>query len=300
MNFGVDLGLVTGWLRNQGLEIALIVFGSILLHRAVAKFSRIWTEKLNSEQEEQGLLVRSEESKYRHSLIQVAAYIIIGVIYIVGVTMVVERIFNIPITALVAPATVLGAALGFGAQRIVQDFLAGFFIITEKQYGYGDIVEIDAAGSIAAGTVEDVTLRVTKVRTLDGEVVTVPNGQIIKATNQSRDWARSIVDIPVPNTVDINFATGILQTIASEIAEDSEVSDYILDEPTVMGVQHIALEQTTVRLLIRTLPGMQWTVARRVRAIVQQRFREKGIRFDPEALMALRVGMIGGRENQQQ
>lgn len=296
MNFGIEIGVVGGWFRNQGLEIALIALGSVLLHRAVAKVSRVWTEKLDAEQQEQALLVRSEESKYRHSLIQVAAYVLIGVIYIVAAAMIAERIFNIPITALIAPATVLGAALGFGAQRIVQDFLAGFFIITERQYGYGDIVEIDAAGSIAAGTVEDVTLRVTKVRTLDGEVVTVPNGQIIKATNQSRDWARSIIDIPVPNTVDTSFAAGVLQQVASGLTGDSEVSKYILDEPTLMGVQHMALEQTTLRLLIRTLPGMQWTVARHVRALVQARFREEGIKFDPEALMALRAGMVGGTE----
>lgn len=294
MAFGTGFDIILAWFRNQGLEIVLIILGALLFHRAISKIARIWTEKLNADQEQRDLLVRSEESKHRHSLIQVGAYIIIGVIYIVAVTMIIERAFNIPITALVAPATVAGAALGFGAQRIVQDFLAGFFIITERQYGYGDIVEIDAAGSIAAGTVEDVTLRVTKVRTLDGEVVTVPNGQIIKATNQSRDWARSIVDIPVPNTVDTNFATELLHQIAAELTDDDEVAQYILDEPTVMGVQQLALEQTTLRLLIRTLPGMQWVVARRVRALVQRRFREEGITFDPEALMALRAGLMRG------
>ncbi len=84
----------------------------------------------------------------------------------------------------------LGAAFGFGAQRIVQDLLSGFFIITEKQYGFGDLVELTVATGTAVGTVEDVTLRVTKLRTSDGEVVTVPNGQIVKSLNQSRDWGR--------------------------------------------------------------------------------------------------------------
>ena len=99
-----------------------------------------------------------------------------------------------------APATVLGAALGFGAQRVVQDILAGFFIITERQYGFGDTVRLAITGSSedAEGIIEDVTLRVTRMRNSDGEVITVPNGQIVKATNLSKDWARAVIDVPVP------------------------------------------------------------------------------------------------------
>ena len=103
---------------------------------------------------------------------------------------------------LVAPAAVLGAALGFGAQRVVQDLLSGFFVITEKQYGFGDLVALTVAGiaAPAEGTVEDVTLRVTKLRSSDGEVFTIPNGQIVKTMNLSKDWARAVIDIPVPTT----------------------------------------------------------------------------------------------------
>ena len=94
----------------------------------------------------------------------------------------------------------LGAALGFGAQRMVQDMLSGFFIITEKQYGFGDLVQLSMAAVTddALGTVEDVTLRVTKLRSTEGEMITIPNGLIVKSLNLSKDWARSVVDIPVP------------------------------------------------------------------------------------------------------
>src|SRR3954452_25059496 len=96
---------------------------------------------------------------------------------------------GLPLGSLVAPAAVLGAALGFGAQRIVQDLLSGFFIITERQYGFGDLVQLTiGASNEAVGTVEDVTLRVTKLRTSDGEMFTVPNGQIVKSLNLSKDW----------------------------------------------------------------------------------------------------------------
>ena len=92
--------------------------------------------------------------------------------------------------------------MGFGAQRIVQDLLSGFFIITEKQYGFGDLVELAISGVAddARGTVEDVTLRVTKLRSSEGEMFTIPNGQIVKALNLSKDWARAVVDIPVPTS----------------------------------------------------------------------------------------------------
>ncbi|MDZ4232841.1 MAG: mechanosensitive ion channel [Dietzia sp.] len=186
----------------------------------------------------------------------------------------------------------LGAALGFGAQKIVQDFLAGFFVLAERQYGYGDIVELTTATGVTAGTVEDVTLRITRLRTLDGEAVIVPNGQIVTAINQSQDWARAIIDVPVPNNADMDKANEVLAQVCREITDDERVGQYVLDEPTVMGVQSIRLEQTVIRLLARTKPGMQWEVGRRMRAVILRRFRAEGIVLEPEALAAIRAGML--------
>jgi len=136
----------------------------------------------------------------------------------------------------VAPAAVLGAALGFGAQRIVQDLLSGFFIITEKQYGFGDLVALTVTGGgDAQGTVEDVTLRVTKLRTSDGEVFTVPNGQIVKSLNLSKDWARAVVDIPVPATADINRVNEVLRDVSTTASRADGLPDLLLDEPQLMG-----------------------------------------------------------------
>src|SRR5699024_257636 len=230
-------------------------------------------------------------SKHLHSLVQVLSYVAVGVLYVVFGIQILLR-FGVNLVTLVAPATVLGAALGFGAQRIVQDFLAGFFALAERQYGYGDIVELTTSTGSAAGTVEDVTLRVTRLRTLDGEAVIVPNGQIVTAVNQSQDWARAIVDVPVPNTADMDQAHDILADVCRSIVDDPEVGVYILDEPSVMGVQTIKLEQTVLRLLARTKPGMQWEVGRRMRAVILRRFRKEGIVLEPEAMAAIRAGMV--------
>ncbi len=122
---------------------------------------------------------------------------------------------------------------------MVQDILAGFFIITERQYGFGDTVQIAITGSgtDAEGVIEDVTLRVTRMRNADGEVITVPNGQIVKAVNLSKDWARAVVDVPIPASADINRVNDILHRVGVDAYEDKSLRPLLLDTPSVMGVE---------------------------------------------------------------
>ena len=287
--FRTDFSGVLAWLSNDGLEVVLLVLGAALMTRAIGKVARMWTGRIDARNADRELW--SEESKHLHSLVQVVSYVAVGMLYILFGIQILLR-FGVNLVTLVAPATVLGAALGFGAQKIVQDFLAGFFVLAERQYGYGDIVELTTATGVAAGTIEDVTLRVTRLRTLDGEAVIVPNGQIVTAINQSQDWARAIIDVPVPNNADMDKAHEVLAEVCRDIVHDDRVGEYVLDEPSVMGVQSIKLEQTVIRLLARTKPGMQWEVGRRMRAVILRRFRQEGIVLEPEALAAIRAGML--------
>jgi moderate conductance mechanosensitive channel len=184
-----------------------------------------------------------------------------------------------PVGSLVAPAAVLGAALGFGAQRIVQDLLSGFFIITERQYGFGDLVALTVSGAQkeARGTVEDVTLRVTKLRNSEGEMSTIPNGQIVKAQNLSKDWAQAVVDIPVSVTADLNAINDMLRDVSSAAMDDESLCDLLLDEPSLMGVESIEVDTVNIRMVARTLPGKQFEVGRRIRAMVVRALRDAGI-----------------------
>lgn len=289
MRFRADFSGILTWLSNQGLEVVLLVLGAALMTRVIAKIARMWTGRIDSRHVDEEYW--SEESKHLHSLIQVFSYVAVGVLYVlVGIQILLR--FGVNLVTLVAPATVLGAALGFGAQKIVQDFLSGFFILAERQYAYGDIVELTTSTGVTSGTVEDVTLRITRLRNLDGEAVIVPNGQIVTAINQSQDWARAVIDVPVPNNADMDKAHEVLAQVCRDIIEDDRVGEYILDEPTVMGVQSIRLEQTVIRLLARTKPGMQWEVGRRMRAVILRRFRAEGINLDPDGLAAIRAGML--------
>jgi moderate conductance mechanosensitive channel len=275
------------WLSGRGLEVVLIILGSVLLARFVSWIGGRITDRIDARYTGGDALVRSEAAKHRHSLTQVLTWAAVVLIYSIAVFFVLDRL-GVPVTGLVAPATVLGVGLGFGAQRIVGDVLAGFFIITERQYGFGDVVAIQVLGGMdpASGTVEDVTLRVTRVRSADGEVVTVPNGQIVKVVNLSRDWARAVVDVPVPTSVDINRVNEVLREVGRDAFRDPALRPLLLDPPSVMGVESLDLEQVNVRVVARTLPGKQFEVGRDLRARVVQAFRDQGMKVPTAAGVA--------------
>jgi len=269
------------WLRGSGLEIVLLVLGALLLTRFATWLKAIITERIDANARESDALVRSEAAKHRQALAQVLTWAALVIVYCVAAIQIIERL-GVPITGLVAPAAVVGVALGFGAQRLVQDLLAGFFIIAERQYGFGDIISIAIPGIPAGviGTVEDVTLRMTKVRTPDGEVIITPNGQIVQLTNLSRDWARAVVDVPFPLTVDIGRASEVLREVGREVYADPNLHPQLLDTPSVMGVESIEVDQMHVRVVARTLPGRQFLVGRALRGRIAAALRREGIHVD--------------------
>ncbi len=271
------------WLSTNGLLIALTVLGAVIIARFASWVGNRITRNIDEKYQESDDLVRSEASKHRHSVAQVVRWVVITFIYIVA-TLKVFDYLQLPIGSLVAPATVLGAALGFGAQRIVQDILAGFFIITERQYGFGDTVQISVTGSAqdAVGTIENVTLRVTRLRNSAGEVIIVPNGQINKAINLSKDWARAVIDVPVPVTADISEVNEILHDVGVAAYKDSKLRELLLDEPSVMGVESLEVDQVSIRVVARTLPGKQFQVGRALRARIAAALRRKGITVTPQ------------------
>jgi small-conductance mechanosensitive channel len=269
---------ITDWMRSSGLEIVLLLVGAMLFGRFAAFLRDRVTTKIDSGFQTSDALVRTEAAKHRHALAQVVTWVVLTIVYVL-VGMEVLRRLGFAVTGLVAPAAVLGAALGFGAQRIVQDILAGFFLITERQYGFGDVVQISVTGSaeVAEGTVEDVTLRITTLRNSDGEVIIVPNGQIVKVTNLSKDWARAAIDVPVSAQADITKINEILHEVCQKAYHDQRLNPLLLDEPSVMGVEDLSLEVMNIRMVARTLPGKQFEVGRELRVRVAAALRKEGI-----------------------
>ena len=271
---------VTGWLRSSGLEIVMIVLAAVLAARFANWLEERITTRIDAGSRTDDALVRSEAAKHRHAVAQVLTWLSVVVVYCVTAVLVVQRL-GIPISGLVAPATVAGVALGFGAQRVVQDLLAGFFLIAERQYGFGDVVRISPLGSDTGvtGTVEDLTLRITRLRSANGEVVVVPNGQIVQVTNLSRDWARAAVDVPLPDSVDVAQVNAVLREVGVQALEDPVLRPLLLDTPTVMGVESLEVGELNVRVVARTLPGKQFEVGRALRERIAVAFRSQGVRL---------------------
>jgi small conductance mechanosensitive channel len=271
-------GNVGVWILTKGLRILMWLLASLLIARFISWASQKFMRRLDEGIVERDALVRDEATKHRQAVASVISWVAIAILYVV-VAVEVTDILAIPVGSLVAPAAVLGAALGFGAQRIVQDLLSGFFIITEKQYGFGDLVALTISGvaNDARGTVEDVTLRVTKLRSSDGEVYTIPNGQIVKSVNLSKDWARAVVDVPVPATADLNEVNDVLHRVCETAVNESGLRELLLDEPSLMGVENIERDTVVLRMVARTLPGKQFEAGRRLRVLVVAALRRAGI-----------------------
>jgi small conductance mechanosensitive channel len=195
------------------------------------------------------------------------------------------RELGVPLTSLVAPATVAGVALGFGAQQVVGDVLAGFFLFAERQFGVGDLIRLSMPGQTTgvSGTVEELTLRVTKLRSAQGELIVVPNSALRQVTNLSKDWSRVVLDIPIPAEEDMDHATEVIGSAAHEMAALEEWREQIIGEPVVAGVEDIEVGYVLLRLLVRTLPGRQFDVGRELRRRVVMALRAAGIQTPASA-----------------
>lgn len=298
------LGQLGEWIITRGLRIVLLILAATLLARFVNWAAQRITRRIDADFQESDALVRSETAKHRQAVASVISWVTIALICVMVIVEITD-ILAIPISSLVAPAAVIGAALGFGAQRIVQDLLSGFFIITEKQYGFGDLVELTLGSSNEAmGTVEDVTLRVTKLRTSEGEMYTIPNGQIMKSLNLSKDWARAVIDVPVPTAADLNEVNELLHAVADAAAEDPFLKDLLLDKPQLMGVESIELDTVNLRMVARTLPGKQFEVGRRLRLLVVGALTRAGIvtpaDTPPQVEAIVHPATTGGAEEETQ
>jgi small conductance mechanosensitive channel len=186
--------------------------------------------------------------------------------------------FSINLAPFVATATVIGAALGFGAQTLVKDFLSGILILAEDQYGVGDHVAVGVGSNATAGTVESVNLRVTRLRGADGGILYVPNGDIRILSNDTETDSQALVDVMVPFGTDLVAAGVAAQEAARELAADPEWTGEFVSEPYFAGVQD-ATNATgfVVRIMALTRPGQHLRMAREMRLRIIERLRRQGI-----------------------
>jgi len=215
--------------------------------------------------------------------------IINGVIAAVAITMVLSEL-EVNIAPILASAGILGLALGFGAQTLVKDFLSGIFIFVEDQYGVGDVVDLGEA----SGTVEAVSLRVTRLRGLNGTGWYLRNGGILRVGNMSQNWARAVLDVTVSYEADLVRVREVLRDLAHDMWEDDDYRGRIIEEPEVPGVEAMTADGVSVRVTLKTAPMEQWAVAREMRERIKARFDHEGIEMPHTRYVTLTPGAPAG------
>jgi len=180
---------------------------------------------------------------------------------------------GINLAPLIAGAGIIGVALGFGAQYLVRDLLSGISMLLEDQYGVGDVVDLGDA----AGVVEDIGLRTTRIRDVRGVVWHVPNGAITRVGNMTQGWSRLVLDVSVAYDADVDEVIGLLEGILERFAADDEVVADVLEPPEIWGVNELGESSVELRIAIKTVPGRQWETGRRLRRVIKREFDAAGI-----------------------
>ena len=195
------------------------------------------------------------------------------VVAVVAVLMMLAEV-GVNLAPLLAGAGIAGIAIAFGAQAVIRDYLSGMFILSEDQYGVGDVVTI----GLASGTVEDLNLRVTRLRSADGTVWFIPNGEIRNVGNQSMEWSRALVDVTIGYDNDLQAVMVSIGEEARALAGEQQWSPIVLEPPEVQGVQAMATDGVTIRVVVKTAPREQWALSRELRARISDRMRRDGVK----------------------
>jgi moderate conductance mechanosensitive channel len=267
----VLLGLLARWLLHKTIDRLANRAGDGVMpvQFARGKLGRGGAEKSLATTASVAAARRVQRAKTMASLLKS----IVTVVIFAMVTIMAISELGYDVAPLIASAGIIGLALGFGAQSLVKDYLAGIFMILEDQYGVGDVVDLGEA----SGTIEAVSLRVTRLRDVDGTVWYVRNGEILRVGNMSQNWARTVLDIPVAYTEDLHRIRTILQEVAHGVWEDEDFKHVVIEEPEVWGVERWDPDGVVVRVTLKTAPMEQWEVAREMRERIKARFDYEGI-----------------------
>ena len=297
---------LANWFIDKPVQVLLVLVVAWVLARLTRRWVRRFvtrvvapatssTERLGKLGIElPGVLAASEpdprrESRANSISIVLTSTTIVTIWVIAGLT--VLGIVGIDLGPLLAGAGIAGVALGFGAQSLVKDCIAGLFMLIEDQYGIGDVVDLGEA----VGVVEQISLRTTVLRSVDGTVWHVPNGVVQRVGNRSQLWSVAVIDVDVAYDSDLERARELLQRAADEVCEWESFEGKILEPPLVLGVEALAADGISIRLTVKVTPGSQWDLQRAIRQHVKQVFDDAGIEIPfPQRTIWMRVDPAGG------
>jgi small conductance mechanosensitive channel len=277
------------WWRDLGIKLGLTVAIALI----VTLVLRIWVARCERRAKEAA--EDSMEGPRRRRLATIAGLLAttLQVILWIVILFYVLAAFGVPLGPLFASAGVAGVALGFGAQTLVRDTLAGLFIALEGQFDVGDVIELQTEGGPVNGTIERLTLRITAVRQYDGTLSIVPNGSIQVTSNKTRGWGRAIVDVRVALTEDPDRVREALEQLLEQIAQEEPLKSWLREAPSVLGVVQLTDVAQVERVVAQTTPGNRLQAERFMRERITARITEEGIKVPPMTGAVAPVGDAG-------
>jgi small conductance mechanosensitive channel len=257
---------------SEPLQVVFIIIVALFAAWLARRLIRRLAKRIASAPEI-GPLAGARSAQRVETIGHVLASVATAFVFVIAVFVVMSEL-GVDIAPMIAGAGVIGVALGFGAQSIVRDFLSGMFMVVEDQFGVGDVIDV---GDGVSGEVEGFTLRVTRLRDVEGNVWHVPNGSITRVGNRSQQWSRAVVDIAVGFDTDFERATSVINDLAHAMAQEDRWKEIFLSEPEVWGAEATVAEGTVIRTVAKTKPHEQWNVARELRRRIVEAFDDAGI-----------------------
>lgn len=253
---------------GPGLRILVIIVISLLIVRAMRSVIRRTIKHLVERGDQQNRELTLKVNTLS-SVVESGGRL---VVLVVAGMMVLSNL-RINIAPLLASAGVVGIAIGLGAQSLIKDFIGGFLILLEDQFGVGDVISVNGN----SGTVEHVSLRRTGLRGIDGSFTIVPNGEIRAVQNLTKDWSRALVDIDISYDDDVDHAIAVLTDLLDGIQDDPDLGSAVLEPATILGVQALGPYQVTIRLMVKTRPMEQWRVQRELLRRIKRALKTSGV-----------------------
>lgn len=274
---------------GPGIRILVIVIIAMLILRAMRTVIRRMIKHLveRSDQQNRELTLKVNTLS---SVVESGGRLIVLVV----AGMMVLSNLHINIAPLLASAGVVGIAIGLGAQSLIRDFIGGFLILFEDQFGVGDVISVNGH----SGVVEHLSLRRTGLRGLDGSFTIVPNGEVRAVQNMTKDWSRALVDVDISYDDDVDHAMAVLTELLDGIEEDPDLGSAVLEPASILGVQALGPYQVTIRLMVKTRPMEQWRVQRELRRRIKRALATSGVTIPyPHNVTVIRAA--NGKESEQ-
>lgn len=257
------------WLFSHGLRIVLIIIIAFVLDRVL---QRIVSRAVRASVRPDENTSPDAEKKREDTLIRIFSGALNILITVLALMMVLQET-GVEVGPLIAGAGIVGLAVGFGGQYLIRDIITGLFLMLENQYRIGDIVTIEGL----SGMVQDISLRKTTLRDINGTVHHIPHGSITKVSNQSKDFSRVNLDIGVAYKTDIGHLAEVINRTGNELAADPAFSDSIISPPQFVRIGEFADSAIIVKILGDTRPHRQWEVAGELRRRLKEAFEKEGI-----------------------